>query len=147
MYSELLKFAQKFASKADYMREYMKNRYHKKRQEIIDSLGGKCVSCGDTAGPFHLDHMNAKDKKFRASDLHSVNDSDLKKEMKNLQILCSPCHKKKTHESWDYGQNKPKHGTYWMYRKYKCRCDECVDSYKAKLKEWRGNEKTIKDSK
>lgn len=123
--------------RADYMREYMKNRYHNTRNKIINLLGNKCARCGSTEGPFHFDHKNKNKKTMRASDLHSVNDKTFEKEVKTLQLLCPKCHKEKTKESWDYATPKPKHGTYWMYRKYKCRCSKCVKAYKAKQKEWR----------
>lgn len=140
MFEEILKLASLFvysASSPEYMRQYMANRYHKVRNSIIEELGSKCKNCGSEEGPFHLDHIDASKKTFRAADAHSVSDGRLKAEMKNLQILCVPCHKKKTHDSWDYGVNKTEHGSYWMYRKYKCRCEECVAAYKEKRDKWR----------
>ncbi|MFA5758913.1 MAG: HNH endonuclease [Clostridia bacterium] len=114
----------------------MKNRYHSKRNSIMDRLGGKCSRCGTNDGPFHLDHIDKSKKTMRAADLHSVNDQRFEEEIKNLQLLCEHCHKDKTKESWDYSTPKTKHG-YWMYRKYGCRCKKCVEDYKAKQKEWR----------
>jgi hypothetical protein len=142
----ILKYAQLYAEsashpRADYMREYMANRYHQKRKEVIDRLGGRCVRCGDTKGPFHLDHKNASKKTMRASDLHSVNDKRFESELKNLQLLCEDCHKEKTKETWDYSTPKPSHGTYWFFRKYRCRCPACTKAYKAKQKEWRKTQK------
>lgn len=138
----LLKFAQLYAEsashpRADYMREYMANRYHQKRQEVIDRLGGRCARCGSTEGKFHLDHKDKSKKTMRASDLHSVNDQRFESEIKNLQILCEDCHREKTKEAWDYSTPKPSHGTYWFYRKYRCRCPACVKAYTRKQKEWR----------
>lgn len=118
------------------MREYMKNRYHNSRQRAIQELGGKCVGCGSTKD-LQFDHVSRKNKKIRMSDIHSVNDKAVKRELKHVQLLCGDCHKAKTHDSWDYGSNKPKHGTYWMYRKHGCRCKRCEKAYKEKLREWR----------
>jgi hypothetical protein len=125
------------------MREYMANRYHQKRQEVIDRLGGKCVRCGTSEGTLHLDHKNKAKKTMRASDLHSVNDKRFEDEIKNLQILCAECHKNKSFENWDYSSRTPKpgHGSYWMYRKYRCRCPACVKAYTDKQKEWRLDQK------
>lgn len=140
----LVKFAGVFAKaaghpRAEYMREYMLNRYHSKRQEVVDRLGGKCSRCGTTKGPLHLDHKDKKKKTMQASDLHSVNDKRFEKEVKNLQLLCQKCHYIKGIEEWDYSDRTPKstHGSYWHYRKYKCRCPACVKAYKEKQKEWR----------
>ena len=120
----------------DYMREYMKNRYHEKRNAIISELGGKCVSCGDT-DHLHIDHIDADKKTFRASDIHSVSDAKAKKEKENFQLLCETCHKKKTHDAWDYSTPKPTHGTYWNFRAHGCRCDDCTKAYKSTIKDWK----------
>jgi 5-methylcytosine-specific restriction endonuclease McrA len=127
--------------RADYMREYMKNRYHNTRDKITDALGGQCARCGSVEGPFHFDHKNKKKKTMRASDLHSVNDEKFNSEINNLQLLCPECHKEKTKEAWDYATNKPTHGTYWMYRKHRCRCPKCVEAYIEAQKKWRDNKK------
>lgn len=144
IFDKLLKYASAFAKaaghpRAEYMREYMKNRYRSKRQEIVDRLGGKCSRCGTKDGPWHLDHKDKKKKTMRASDLHSVNDQKFEEEIKNLQLLCENCHHIKTREAWDYSTPKPRHGTYWFYRKYDCRCPKCTKAYREKQKEWRDN--------
>lgn len=124
------------AFKPGYGREYMKKRYHQKRQELIDKLGGKCVRCSKT-NDLHLDHINKKKKSIRMSDIHSVADAKVQKEIKNIQILCKDCHKDKTKEAWDFSTSKPKHGTYWMYRKHNCRCNKCAKAYKEARARWR----------
>lgn len=139
-YGFLVKLAELFAEAAnrtDYMRVYMAKRYHNKMNAMREALGNKCNSCGTIDGPFHIDHINASKKTMRASDIHSTSDARVQEEMKNFQLLCSGCHKNKTHEEWDYSTPKPRHGTYWYYRKYKCRCNECETAYKEKIKEWK----------
>lgn len=144
-FETLLKYANIFAEaaspRAEYMRDYMRERKRRKRKEIEERLGGKCSRCG-AKGPFHLDHIDKKKKTMRASDLHSVNDQRFEQEMKNLQLLCEKCHRDKTKESWDFSTPKPRHGTYWNYRKHGCRCPKCVKAYKEKQKEWRDKRKT-----
>ena len=122
--------------RADYMRDYMRQRYHNRRQKAIEMLGGKCVKCGDTNN-LHFDHIDRSKKTFRLADINSVSDQALEKELKNIQLLCPKCHREKTFESQDYGGPKSEHGTYWKYRKYGCRCPACTKAYKEKLKEWR----------
>lgn len=137
----LTKFSELFSEAAgnrnEYMRQYMAGRYHKKMNELRNLLGGKCKMCGDKKGPFHIDHIDSKKKTMRAADVHSTADSKVKEEMKNFQLLCGPCHKKKTHKEWDYSVPKPRHGSYWMYRRHECRCDKCSKAYKEKMKEYR----------
>lgn len=140
MYDDLLKKCAQFMrlarSSNEYMRQYMANRYHNKRKKIIEELGGKCKQC-DSKDNLHLDHIDKSKKTMRMVDVHSANDNKVKEELKNVQLLCRNCHHKKTKDSWDYSAPKPRHGTYWMYRKHKCRCEPCTKAYKAKLKEWR----------
>lgn len=124
-------FFYKEASSSDYMRE----RYRNKREQVIKELGGKCVSCG-SKNKLELDHKDRKKKTMRMADLHSVSDQKLKEELKNIQLLCKPCHDKKSRDSWDFGSPKPSHGTYWMYRKHKCRCDKCIEAFRARHREW-----------
>lgn len=145
----LIKLAELFVEAAgkrnDYMREYMANRYHSKMNALRSELGGICKMCGDKNGPFHIDHIDASKKTMRAADIHSTSDSKVKKEIKNFQLLCGPCHKKKTHEEWDYSVPKPKHGTYWNYRAHGCRCDKCSKAYTDKMKEYREMSKSKRD--
>lgn len=122
--------------RADYMRDYMRERYKVRRQKAIQELGGQCVRCGDKNN-LHFDHIDKKKKKFRFSDINSISDENLKTELGNCQLLCPSCHKKKTHEAWDYNAPKSQHSTYWMYRRHGCRCAGCTKAYKAKIKEWR----------
>ncbi len=124
------------SSRTEYMSNYMRQRYHTRRQKAIAELGGKCINCGRKDN-LQLDHIDAKKKTFRFSDLNSVSDGQFQEELKNAQLLCTECHQKKTKENIEYGGPKSKHGTYWMYRKYGCRCNKCVKAYKEKLKEWR----------
>lgn len=142
-YAEI--FAEAAAPRGEYMRQYMADRYHSKRQEIIDRLGGKCARCQSNKGPWHLDHKDKRKKTMRASDLHSVNDQRFQQEIKNLQLLCEECHRDKTKESWDYSTPKPRHGTYWYFRRYGCRCQRCSKAYKDKQKEWREKAKKKTD--
>lgn len=142
-YDSVLKLATLFADatkRNEYFREYMANRYRTKRDQAIKELGGKCSRCGSKKN-LHIDHKNRKNKEIRMSDIHSVSDSKVKKELKKVQLLCSDCHKEKSRESWDFSTPKPRHGTYWMYRRHNCRCARCMKAYKEKMKEYRANHK------
>ena len=122
------------------MRNYMRNRYHNKRQGLISQLGGKCKRCGSDKD-LHVDHIDRKKKDFRAADIHSVSDEKIKRSLPNLQLLCAKCHAEKTNKAWDRATPKPSHGSYWMRRRHGCRCDKCEEAYKNKLKEWKEKKK------
>lgn len=117
----------------EYMRNYMKNRYHQKRNELIKLLGGKCVNCGTTDN-LEIDHIDSSKKTFRAADIHSIADDVVKKELDNFQLLCATCHESKTNEKWDRSIPNSNHGTYWKYVREGCRCSECKKAFRARKK-------------
>ena len=44
-----------------YMRVYIGERYHRRRKEAIEKLGGKCAKCG-SAENLQFDHIDRKTK-------------------------------------------------------------------------------------
>lgn len=105
-------------------REYFNNRRRNRRQKFIDLLGGKCEYCGATEN-LHFDHKNPRKKEFRIADRLDAPLDVLETEVKKCRLLCPKCHRKKTVEKNEHGQPKARHGTLWMYKKYKCRCKKC----------------------
>lgn len=79
-----------------YMREYMLRRYHRRRAEWIERLGGKCAECGkETALEF--DHVDATVKaEAIARILTSGSARRVREEMAKCQLLCGRCHRAKT---------------------------------------------------
>lgn len=98
-----------------------------RRAKLIEMLGGKCVSCG-TKKNLEFDHIKKKNKTMDISNSIDTNEAKLIKEIKKCQLLCRPCHVKKTNDAWDYAVDKTKHGSIWMYKKYKCRCQKCREA-------------------
>lgn len=78
-----------------YMKKYMKKRWAKRRKEAIKSLGGRCVKCGSEKD-LEFDHVDRGGKSFTLADFSSKNEKDFRKELKKCQLLCRPCHYKKT---------------------------------------------------
>jgi hypothetical protein len=103
--------------------------YKKRRQEMIDFLGGVCVKCG-CSDLLHIDHIDHNSKSFNISCKWSTHWDILEAELKKCQLLCKPCHHDKTLEEGSYGkgwtnEKRQTHGTVWSYSKYGCRCDLC----------------------
>jgi 5-methylcytosine-specific restriction endonuclease McrA len=110
---------------------YLKER--RKAAKVL--LGSKCIMCG-TSERLDFDHINPDFKEIEISGAiakHWAWDQ-LVIELKKCQLLCRSCHIKKTTK--DY-KNKAHCGTYWMYRKYKCRCAQCNVANSAMLKHWK----------
>lgn len=121
----------------EYMRKYMLSRYHRRRDYWIERLGGKCKICNSTTN-LEFDHINRIYKEFNvAKALAGFSDERLESEMSKCQILCKKHHLEKTRRYGDHGKNKVEHGTYWMYRKYKCRCEACKIANSKQIKEWK----------
>jgi 5-methylcytosine-specific restriction endonuclease McrA len=84
-----------------YHRDYQLRRYHVRRVAAVEMLGGKCVRCGATSD-LQFDHIDRRTKEFKIGDWWSVAYDKFLAEVKKCQILCFPCHIKKTVEEKDY---------------------------------------------
>lgn len=111
---------------------YMKERFHKIRQEGISKLGGKCVHCGTDKG-LEFDHIDRSTKTISTGKIMSIALKTFFNELSKCQLLCRACHLKKTVSE----SSKEVHGTQWCYKKYKCRCKECVISNTQKNREYK----------
>jgi 5-methylcytosine-specific restriction endonuclease McrA len=78
-----------------YMREYMLARYHRRRLQAIEELGGKCAKCGSVE-QLELDHIDALTKTMSLSRLHSASQTKWEAEIQLCQVLCHPCHLEKS---------------------------------------------------
>lgn len=96
-------------------------RYYERRQLGIERLGGKCIHCGSTED-LEFDHKYPQLKQFNVSQWWSIALDTWFKEIDKCQLLCKPCHKKKT-----YGKSLTHNR--WRYLRYKCRCAECKEDY------------------
>lgn len=105
-------------------REYFNNRRHMRRQKFLELLGGMCERCGSKKN-LHFDHKNPARKEFRIADRLDAPEKVLKKEVRKCRLLCEKCHRDKTLEKSEHGQNKSRHGTLHRYKHFKCRCKKC----------------------
>lgn len=79
----------------EYHREYARNYYQEKMAAFVKQLGSKCVKCGST-NDLHFDHIEPKTKKFSIACFNSYSKEATQKELKKCQLLCEPCHVKKS---------------------------------------------------
>lgn len=117
------------------MRVYMAKRYHEKRGEMIEKLGGKCSKCGLNNG-LQIDHIDPAKKTMRVARMTYVGEERRKEEMKNCQLLCSECHTTKT-VTEDLGRELARgtHGTLSSYRY--CKCSLCKKAKAGYMRERR----------
>lgn len=113
-----------------------RNTFVKKRlAKSLAYLGNKCAECG-SVDDLEFDHVNPKNKVIEVSSaIHRDYWSwtRLTVELDKCQLLCKKHHKEKSKAA--YGAQPC--GTYWKYRKYKCRCQPCVEANSAQLKSWK----------
>lgn len=91
-----------------YMSEYCKKRYHTRRQEALEHLGGVYVSCGSTEN-LEFDHTNPENKEYAIGKIITgCNLKKVYKELEKCQLLCKKCHLKKSKEelsAQQFGEN------------------------------------------
>lgn len=65
------------------------------KKQIIDYLGGKCVDCGFRGHfiAYDFDHIDRSKKEFKISGHYLFRWDELKKELDNIQLRCSNCHR------------------------------------------------------
>lgn len=112
-------------------KDYNLSKYHKRRQELIILLGGKCVRCGSTEN-LEFDHIDPNTKEYGISAILIHSWKKVLKEIKKCQLLCHACHLIKN--KIDNGEAR--HGSLSMYRHHRCRCDACVNIWNKKCREY-----------
>lgn len=119
----------------EYMAEYMLNRYHKRRTEALERLGGRCAECGST-DDLEFDHIDRTLKSGYISKMFSQSEKRYKDELEKCQLLCSGCHQRKT-----ISENTVGHGG-GLTGIRNCYCDECKPLKKSYMKDWREKNKS-----
>jgi len=116
----------------EYMRQYMLDRYHRRRAIAIEVLGGKCVDCGSVE-ELEFDHDDPTLKSFNVGKAFtSMAESKLWPEIEKCVLRCKPCHKIKS----DTIDNAVGHGE-GLTGKRNCRCALCgplKNAYNKELK-------------
>ena len=81
------------------IREERRKQHKEKRAICLEYLGGKCVVCGTTHN-LQFDHIKREGKKYNIARKLSYKFDNLKEELDKCQLLCVPCHLKKTAKEW-----------------------------------------------
>ena len=79
--------------------EYKREKRKRWRSKCVEYLGGKCVKCGTTHN-LQFDHIKRETKKYNIADRVTNDFTILKEELDKCQLLCVPCHLKKTAKEW-----------------------------------------------
>lgn len=119
------------ANNNEYMREYMRARYYRRRTAFIESRGGKCVECGSVEN-LEVDHIDRETKGFDVGKAFAGwSESRLQAELSKCQVLCKKCHGKKT-----ISENAVEHGG-GVSGKRNCQCAPCKAKKAEYMKEYK----------
>ena len=95
-------------------RDYQKNWVRKRRREYFSNK--YCKSCGSNE-ILQIHHRDPEQKVSHS--IWSWKKEKRDKELEKCDILCRKCHQSIHHP------RTATHGTITMYKRYRCRCDDC----------------------
>ena len=75
----------------EYHRNYSREYYHTRKNELLFRLGNKCAVCGISEG-LTFDHIDPLKKSFNISHLLNRSKEDTDLELTKCQLLCRKCH-------------------------------------------------------
>lgn len=114
----------------EHMRVYMHNRYHERRNEAIQILGGVCAACG-TSENLEIDHVDRALKTMNVNRMAWVRRERFLEELKNCQLLCKEDHIEKSRAEMSVPHGGGASG------KKNCMCDLCKAKRAAYMKEYK----------
>ena len=117
----------------EYMNNYMKERYLKRRLKAIERLGGKCINC-ESKENLQFDHIDPLTKVASIAKMSSMSEEKFWLEVDKCQLLCLRCHQSKTLLDLNQQNAKITHGTLSSYRY--CKCDLCKKAKSDYMKEY-----------
>jgi len=113
---------------------YLRKRKNEHRAKGIKYLGGKCINCGATE-QLEFDHIKRSSKAHQISWILGCSWDMLKIELDKCQLLCKPCHIKKSIIEIDLVEST--HGMLSMYTNKNCRCSLCVAANTLYFRQYR----------
>lgn len=96
----------------EYHRAYSREYYHRRKQELIEMLGGICRSCGSKEN-LTFDHTDPNSRSFKLGKLLNYSKIRQEEEIKKCQLLCKKCHREKSQKEGSFSKNKLKGSSVW----------------------------------
>jgi hypothetical protein len=107
--------------------------YRKRKQALIEDLGGCCVQCG-SKDQLEIDHRDRTTKEFDVSKLWGLSKEKQKHELAKCQVLCQKCHKAKSARECSELFSVPHGGG--VSGKYNCPCSLCKQKKSEYMREY-----------
>lgn len=89
-----------------YDQKYVRESYEKKKQGLIEQLGGQCVHCGSQER-LQFDHIDPTQKTLVITEFRSHPWNLVLEEIKKCQLLCKGCHLIKSRAEGSLARNNP----------------------------------------
>jgi len=107
-----------YDNRKEYMQVYQLEWVKKRREKYLKKYG-PCYFC-ESSDNLEIHHVDPSEKE--SNHIFSWKPERIEAELAKCIILCHNCHVK----MHTLMKRKPfKHGTYYTYHVYKCRCKEC----------------------
>lgn len=119
----------------EYHRQYNINRYHKRRAEYVEALGGKCVDCGSVE-ELEFDHVDPSTKELNIGSMLNYAKAKVDAEIKKCVLRCKGCHVRKTSDNGD--NPTVEHGG-GLTGKRNCYCLLCAPLKREYNRQWKKN--------
>lgn len=103
------------------MSEAMNRMISRRRLAAKELLGGSCVECGSIEG-LQFDHIDRRTKSFSIAANWGRKWTETVAELQKCQLLCQPCHDRKSRAVGDNGEVEHGQG---LSGKKNCSCDPC----------------------
>lgn len=117
-----------------YQAPYYLARYHRRRREAVELLGGQCSRCGSSER-LEFDHKERSLKSAEIALLLTQGQNRLNEEVQKCQLLCHGCHVEKTRQETTVGHGG---GTTGIRR---CKCELCYAKKLEYNREWKRKKK------
>lgn len=106
----------------------MPKDYYEERKKVYEFLGGVCVVCGTTEN-LQIHHKDPLQKQFAISEMLSLKWETIVAELKKCELRCYEHHLDVHYPS------RHTHGTLYHYDTIGCRCDECKDAKRKRMRQ------------
>lgn len=113
----------------------MKEYSRKRKEKVIEILGGKCANCGCAEiSKLEVDHKNRNEKSLTFGKRWHQSWTRILEEIKKCQLLCKKCHIEKTVKERKQKLARGTHGTLSSYRY--CKCEVCRKANRDYFREY-----------
>jgi len=84
----------------NYMNDYLKRRWQRRRVQAVEQLGSECIICGSDQD-LEFDHIDPETRTMTIARASTRSEEFFQSELSKCQLLCVPCHSEKTEREFE----------------------------------------------